>query len=542
MTVGWISSTIRTARIRRAGGRHSCAPRPARAAADCRVSVERRECLHDPILSSGFPQMNLQCECASQTASGAGDVRRRKHLALRPSARRAKRWELRLSPAFNKSESYKEAVDRLLQPDGRITLVGCELVDGDGEAINLDRFARLAASTLVRIRSSSSGAKSPGPKGFPHQLEMNFTKCRVKSVKPDFDLTSKNTQCDVGLCFHDCEFITQPSFAGAKLCRLHLIRCKLPGIYCSDADCQFLSLKGSVVTGPVSLEKASVRHANFDEARFEGDVNLRDAEFTTASFRRTRFCGECDLIGARINPRDALSDVEVTTLKRKSLWWPRVWARFSWSVVRSVGEITMLTRASYWALIAVPLVAGVWPNTPPFDRFDFSLPLIWPVAYFAALCVAIGHLVYQISSPRLVKEMDLDDYVRSEIDDRVRALDNQRDDALQRAFNALGEAATQLPALRHPSFVTRHQAAMWIPRNRLEFNQYDKWKETNFGGPDVREISLVLVEEGARATYTVQARQHMLPAVIAMLMYCFAAILVAWIVVLQSLAVLRAMR
>jgi hypothetical protein len=155
---------------------------------------------------------------------------------------------------------------------------------------------------------------------------------------------------------------------------------------------------------------------------------------------------------------------------------------FNWRTARSVGELQILTRASYIMLIVVPMLAGTWPTVRiiinSYNRFmeesavrldkaanalesqatnvrmavqdttttdtgatinssaerieDLArvvetelmrlrrqatlspfLPPSWALAFFAAVSVVLGQVVYQSGAPEIVRRQTADDFVRS---------------------------------------------------------------------------------------------------------------------------------
>ena len=58
--------------------------------------------------------------------------------------------------------------------------------------------------------------------------------------------------------------------------------------------------------------------------------------------------------------------------------------RPEWRFVRALGELQILTRASYVMLAVVPLLAGVW-TALPFDKMVY-LPRSWLLAFFCSPC------------------------------------------------------------------------------------------------------------------------------------------------------------
>jgi hypothetical protein len=153
-------------------------------------------------------------------------------------------------------------------------------------------------------------------------------------------------------------------------------------------------------------------------------------------------------------------------------------SKLSWLGVRTTGNLQILTRASYYSLFVVPIIAGIWPfirNT--LNRYnesvqtaakkaisaaetleakleqlkragepvslmqsladgelrsvsedlreisenytylinDTNMPTSLAFAFFAALLVATGHLLYQVFCPEQVKIANLDEYVSQQI-------------------------------------------------------------------------------------------------------------------------------
>jgi hypothetical protein len=89
-------------------------------------------------------------------------------------------------------------------------------------------------------------------------------------------------------------------------------------------------------------------------------------------------------------------------------FWTKYWPE--WRFARALGELQILTRASYAMLAVVPLLAGVW-IVLPFDK-TAHLPRSWVLAFFAALAVTVGHIIYQLFSPEIVRISSLETYMR----------------------------------------------------------------------------------------------------------------------------------
>jgi len=83
-----------------------------------------------------------------------------------------------------------------------------------------------------------------------------------------------------------------------------------------------------------------------------------------------------------------------------------------WQFVRSLGELQILTRASYAMLVVVPILAGIWTALPPEVSSSHFLPHSWVFAFLAALAVTVGQVLYQLQGPQIVRRSTLEDYVR----------------------------------------------------------------------------------------------------------------------------------
>jgi len=152
-------------------------------------------------------------------------------------------------------------------------------------------------------------------------------------------------------------------------------------------------------------------------------------------------------------------------------------AGFGWNLVRVLGELQVLTKASYVTLIIVPLLAGMWPAVAVVvNRYNDSiktatqkleiasekinffttdnpnlailnpdvknitetlqneiellteniretsienpyLPNVWVCAFLSALFAVLGHTVYQIGAPQIIRRSSEREYINEMIDD-----------------------------------------------------------------------------------------------------------------------------
>mgnify|MGYP000552793715 CR=1 FL=1 len=282
--------------------------------------------------------------------------------------------------------------------------------------------------------------------------------------------------------------------------------------------------------------------AGFDDASFKGDAGFTRASFARAAgFDRARFAGGVagDLRGVSVRdsvfrlPRPKPEESRWTPAGMAGrLWWiAEEWARvkFGWKHVRALGQLSILARVSLVALIAVPLLAAVWPAVQAFasayhrevaetrlqvDRLlheveraadaapltadvetrvlgatasveraadawgarlaellaeDPALGTTLALTFFAAVAVTLGLLLYQIACPPEVKAHDEDDFVQRTHARYSDAGDVRRRDGLGRSIEQLEEIAERRSD-RHRSFVKHGRVTVWVPpREKMEW-------------------------------------------------------------------------
>ncbi|CAN5615390.1 hypothetical protein BH23PLA1_BH23PLA1_38260 [soil metagenome] len=91
------------------------------------------------------------------------------------------------------------------------------------------------------------------------------------------------------------------------------------------------------------------------------------------------------------------------------------------------------------------------------------LPVSWVLGYLAALCVALGHFLYQVKAPEEVRKLSRDAFRERRNREFREAPEHEERDLIERAFPFLVEMADRLPHDRHPNLVKRNGRAMWIP-------------------------------------------------------------------------------
>ena len=91
-----------------------------------------------------------------------------------------------------------------------------------------------------------------------------------------------------------------------------------------------------------------------------------------------------------------------------------------WRFVRSLGELQILTRASYAMLGVVPILAGLWNALPLGEPRSHYLTHTWVFAFFAALGVTFGQVIYQTLAPEIVRRSTREQFVREKRDEYVK--------------------------------------------------------------------------------------------------------------------------
>jgi hypothetical protein len=173
------------------------------------------------------------------------------------------------------------------------------------------------------------------------------------------------------------------------------------------------------------------------------------------------------------------------------------------------------------------------------DRGDLDpkLPAAWAFGFFAALFVVLGHFVYQVWCPELVKEQTPDGFAESQLSG-FSADAPDRKELLTRATNALKEIGHQAPRRLHPNLVHRHGRAVWIP-SQMQFFEEPGPDDPDPDDPEPAATHVisagpglmrVAIEEGARAEYELKALEKRTGAVLAIVLYAGAVALVAKLV------------
>lgn len=180
-----------------------------------------------------------------------------------------------------------------------------------------------------------------------------------------------------------------------------------------------------------------------------------------------------------------------------------------------------------------------------------DLPDVFAISFFAALFVVFGHLVYQTSSPELIRPRSRRQYMRESLesfDEKSRDYDLR----LRKAMQRLKDAQGRMPWNRHVNFVHRDGDTLWVPSEMERFKHRPRKKQPKPIGGDQPEKQIdvstalttneenfstlmrITIEEGAKAEYDVEARGNLQRAWVSGIFYLIAAFLIAWIVFSQS--------
>lgn len=262
----------------------------------------------------------------------------------------------------------------------------------------------------------------------------------------------------------------------------------------------------------------------------------------------------------------------------------------TWKGIRNVGELHILTRASYLMLGIVPMLAALWPGVrvvvnryndvvtdstaalertsqslqrdavrlreelagafekapgaglssprldtaltainqaslelerrtaafvkdhPPRTLEDPRLPPTWAIAFFAALAVLVGHVIYQIAAPPILKQNSMSQFVSSRLDEYAKYRSAA---ALERAefFRLTGHWPEPEAPTQGPLDIVEKQTLR-------------------------REMTVI--EQGAMSEYLHIADRNPAAILGAALSYFAGVLLIAWIVIRQSHAVAAA--
>lgn len=241
-------------------------------------------------------------------------------------------------------------------------------------------------------------------------------------------------------------------------------------------------------------------------------------------------------------------------------------AYVTWPLVRSVGSLTILTRVSYATLFLIPLLAGVWRAfrsvlqrlvdlSPEENKFilDVNMPDTLAWSFFAAVAVALGHLIFEVWAPPLVKSMSKAELIRDK-QASFRSDEAEQRKSLREAIQYIEKIAKAKPDLYHPNLVEQPGGLVWVPS---DFG--DNWSVTPSSDPDTPsldpnapssdseatpenndlrgtkdELGITAIEGGANSQYDLASSTRMPFAFLALISYLCAGAIVLVILTLQA--------
>ena len=222
------------------------------------------------------------------------------------------------------------------------------------------------------------------------------------------------------------------------------------------------------------------------------------------------------------------------------------WAReISWPFVHRFGKLQVLTKASYVMLVAVPLLAGVWPVVraalgrarastgnaqiaPEAGALDtLDLPLPFALAFFGSLAVVIGYALFEWWAPDLVKKSSRDQHLSA----ATRLIASGGPDSLamivERALWTLRTNADYKPDRYHPDLLEHLGRIYMIPKEASEIL------------PDDSAAVTAVVEGAASREYDRAGEKSPAAAVTAAVAYGAALCILVYLLASQAAVVWR---
>jgi hypothetical protein len=137
------------------------------------------------------------------------------------------------------------------------------------------------------------------------------------------------------------------------------------------------------------------------------------------------------------------------------------------------------------------------------------LPPTWAAAFFAALAVLIGHFIYQMGAPDLVRQNSLSQFVSGRLDEYAKY---RSESAMRRAqsFSSVGSGDRTAPEKSGP-----FGASVPSPDEALR-------------------TEMTAIEQGAVAEYSFFAERNVAAILCSTACYLAALALIAWIIVRQT--------
>ena len=251
----------------------------------------------------------------------------------------------------------------------------------------------------------------------------------------------------------------------------------------------------------------------------------------------------------------------------------------TWPFVASVGNLRILTKASYLSLVIVPLIAWCWPSIRGAindynDRVkgsieilkeaevvseklnshssvdteelvalinneilsikesisrrvvkDANMPTTLLYAYLASLTIVIGHVIFEVKGPSLIKDESKEQFVQAK-KKIYEEMGDKGNFKLKEALYHIKKNADMRQESYHLSLIPGHNGLQWINPD-LDFDTCDPY------------LKLLIIEHGATVEYDFASHQSIFPALFAVLFYFAGAYLILRIIIQQTLNVIH---
>jgi hypothetical protein len=279
-------------------------------------------------------------------------------------------------------------------------------------------------------------------------------------------------------------------------------------------------------------------------------------------------------LSARLKPSSKIPKSASRWLRRQfSEGFNALRNSLNWRFVRGIGELQILTRASYLLIVIVPVLATCWSQVGRVfgEAVAAETQLPWSLAtlFFAALLIVIAHFIYQVAVPDLIKDATWDEFIAKRMEEFAK-YKHEAAKASARKFletkagkrldkpNLLVDTAMisdvyismdkKLPdsdvldklseqQVRRLLEVLQREAFPDVPAARNALVEYlqnyvDKTFPANSPGEAVFEMGVI--ERGARAEYLFRASRNVPTITLTMLLYIAAIMLICRVVWVQA--------
>ncbi|MGJ8641380.1 MAG: hypothetical protein ACSHYA_18470 [Opitutaceae bacterium] len=220
----------------------------------------------------------------------------------------------------------------------------------------------------------------------------------------------------------------------------------------------------------------------------------------------------------------------------------------NWSLIRNLGELHILTKASYAMLVLVPVVVSAWPIIllsydtlgkslqawtlsieemvtvdPPLPtnyvkseqdsavREEVKIPKVWAIMFLSSLTVTLGHLIYQCCCPGNIRARSAADYVLYVRDFQIDVKSQSR---LKRAKYNVEEAK----------------------KRKIYFSDFDfkNLESVTSTSVELDAFKQELLDEGAKAEYLILASSNRICCYACALFYLSSIMMIVWIIIGQT--------